>query len=175
MTLTTDVVDRARILLHSAAQRLQQARITPATIADFLPERKQWFLTKKARFTTLCVGWPLGVLLITPDGEMHTAGESTRAVPPGHPGHVSVDRERRREYTRLAFESGYPEGEVIYFNSPRIELVPGLTLPDHSAVAMRDGVLTVRWNRHLPAAQGIPFDSYVAERVTLRIEQGNTV
>lgn len=174
MSLTASQVQDANALIDRAIAHLSIKHITPVRITEFIPAHTRFFITKKARFIDLAVGWQLGVLLLTSDGGIHTAGESTRAVPPGHPGHVSLDRERRREFMRIAFEHGFTEGEVLYFNSPAIPLEVGQSLPNDAALVLHNETLSVRWNRNLPVDTSVPLERYLNEQLALKTELNTT-
>src|SRR5699024_3520089 len=98
-------------LVRHAVQRLQSGGSPTAFKADFVPSKRRWWGTKsRPTFTNPQAVWPIGVLLLTPAGQLFAATEQTRAVPPGHPGHTSAERERRRIFTAAAYRSGLPEG-----------------------------------------------------------------
>ncbi|HUH52457.1 MAG TPA: hypothetical protein VLZ31_00205 [Microbacteriaceae bacterium] len=171
MKLRQEDVEHIKPQLKNAANRLVQASIMPARVADFVPAKKRFFFTKKAQFVEISKAWRLGVFLISPDAELYCVGETTRAVPPGYPGHVSNERERRREYTKAAFQSGFPEGEVLFFNSPLVHLEAGAELPSSSALLLHDGVFKVRWNPDVTHETAVPFASYLEEQISLQIER----
>lgn len=164
------LADTTQALLEDAVVRLTAAGAKKAQIAAFVPAKRKFLISKKAHFTNLVKAWPLGVFLLTEDGELYSVGETTRAVDPGYPGHVSAERERRREFTRIAFASGYPAGEVVYFACTKISIEEGASLPDGSPLIIVNGELRVLWNPGIPAAAATPFASYLAEQVDLRLK-----
>lgn len=172
MIITEPLAREATSIATTAMMRLRAAGVPQHRIVEYIPETKRWLLfTKPALFTEQERVWRLGVLLLNDQGEWFTAGETTRAVPPGHPGHVSIERERRRELTRAAFESHFEEGAVLYFHSPRIPLEAGEKLDGQSAIVIQNDELCVRWNRSLPVSMARSFSSYVSEQVDLALEQ----
>lgn len=172
MTITETLLHEAKDIAVEAAEKLREVGVPQHRIVQYVPETKRWVVfTKPAVFTEDERVWRLGVLLLSEQGDWFTAGETTRAVAPGHPGHVSVERERRRDLTRAAYESNFEEGAVLYFNSPRIMLAIGDTPDPQSAIVMIDGELRVRWNRALHLSTARPLHTYVKEQVELAIEQ----
>lgn len=171
--IITDTLSReASTVAVAAIERLREAEVPQHRIVEYVPETKRWLVfTKPALFTELERVWRLGVLLLNDRGEWFTAGETTRAIPPGHPGHVSIERERRRELTRAAYESHFEEGAVLYFHSPRIPLEAGEKLDGQSAIVIQNDELCVRWNRSLPVSMARNFSAYVSEQVDLALEQ----
>lgn len=171
MTVTSEHVAEVQSLTTDAVTRLSEARVAKARLTQFVPATRRFLVPRKARFVTLDEVWPLGVLLLSPAGDLYTAGETTRAVAPGYPGHVSMERERRREYTSIAFESGFEPGEVVYFDSPRIVMETGVALDTPGALATHEGRLVVRWNPTVSLENARPFAAYVSEQVALRLER----
>lgn len=173
-TLSKAEIERTKIMLKDAAERLSAARIHHINIVNFVPRQRRFIFSKKAHFVDIAKGWQLGVLLLSTSGELFAAGETTRAIVPGHPGHTSAERERRRAYTRIAFEAGYPVGEVLFFNSPHILLEADT--PVTAPLTLENGELKVRWSRgsgHIAAnVTNIPFAAYLAEQLALRLEFG---
>lgn len=169
MALTPKQSEQIQHLVSDAATELAKRGVSTVTLADFSPATKRFLFTKKAAFTPRAEVWSLGVLLIAVDSTLYTAGETTRAVQPGYPGHVSHERERRREFTKVAFESGFAPGTVIYFDSPEIALHPGAILPDDSALTETDGEIRVRWNRKLPHTSTVPLERYLNEQLELKL------
>lgn len=171
MLLTTDIAREATATIALASRALSAAGVAPVRVAEFVAPTKRLLFTKKARFVEVARAWPLGAVLITVEGALLTVGETTRVVAPGYPGHVSGERERRREITRVASESGFVEGETIYFDTHPIPLDAGAPMPEDSPLGISDETLTIRWNPKLPSSNAVPFSSYISEQVQLRIEQ----
>src|SRR5699024_6620938 len=70
-------------LVRHAVQRLQSGGSPTAFKADFVPSKRRWWGTKsRPTFTNPQAVWPIGVLLLTPAGQLFAATEQTRAVPP---------------------------------------------------------------------------------------------
>lgn len=163
-------VKHVQDFLIRTSKKLSDAGIDTVTIAKFVPASKRFLFTKKARFETITKAWPLGVLLLSTDNRLFATGETTRAVAPGYPGHTSTERERRREYNKVAFNSGFEVGEVIYFECDPLELTSG----EHSEVkhplVLDVDTLKVLWNRSATASTAIKFENYVNEQVGLAVE-----
>lgn len=169
-TVSLSASSRLRAILTEAVDTLQAAGINSEQLASLVPSRKRWFFTQKARFEPTGKIWPLGVLLLGTDAELYSIGETTRAVAPGYPGHVSLDRERRRELTSIAHRGPFPEGTVIHFNAHHIDIQPGSELDATSPVILDNDVALVRWNPGISSADARPFEEYIQERVQLLIE-----
>lgn len=157
--------------LTIAVERLQRAAVKDQQLASLSAAHKRWFFAKKARFESLTRVWPLGVLLVTTDGQMYATGETTRATAPGYPGHVSEERERRRELTAIAHRGRFVEGEIIHFNAPLIDISPGSMLNSESPIILTERGPLVRWNPGVSLENAQPFDAYVQERVQLLVER----
>ena len=168
--LTEEHCAAAQASLAWAVEALTEADLPTVRVAQYVAPRKRLLLTQKARFEDVAWAWPLGVLLLTPEQSLMTIGETTRAVAPGYPGHVSAERERRRELTRVASESGFTPGEVIYFDSEPITLEPGEPLAGGSLLSTEGDTLMIRWNPRMVGASLVPFGRYLREQVSLRIE-----
>ena len=157
-------------VIDSACELLSSITKPTAIRAEYVPpKRRFWGTTKRAQFIQPVPVWPLGVLLLTAEGRLFAAGETTRAVPPGHPGHTSVERERRRHYTQAAVASGFPQGTVIYFHSPALPLREHEPQPEGSPLLWIHGQCRVRWNRAFPDST-VDFAGYITEHVQLLLE-----
>lgn len=110
--------------------------------------------------------WRLGVVLLDEEGRLYAAGAIVRAVPPGHPGHVSQLAEQRKAERAAALKAGYREGETVNFEAPEIVLDAALLRAADGPVLLRDEGVLVRWS---PAsgASLMPLVGYLAERVEL--------
>lgn len=167
---------KAREAINNALQELETSSAKKITIARFISPKRMLFIKRKARFETVAEGWALGVLLLDTEGSLFCAGETTRSAPPGHGGHTSGERERRRGYIRAAHESGYPTGQVIYFDSPKIdteqeELNANLSAELStrlSPLTIENGEAQVRWNKANPKTT-VPLDKYLQEQLSLRL------
>lgn len=179
-------------LLLDAVENLKTAGVKQVVIAKFVPQKRFLFFKKKAHFVERGKAWHLGVLLLAENGKLFSAGESTRAVPPGYPGHTSGERERRRVYTKAAHESGFELGQVVFFDSPEIVLVSsgdaevegatnieGATSDEGATpnpadqntieplIISDDGEILVRWNKHAATENAIPLEKYMLEQIEL--------
>jgi hypothetical protein len=170
-----EAVGRARGLLAEAAARLSAAGAADEVVAEFEPASRRFGIARRARLLPLGRVWRLGVLLLAPDGSVRATGSVTRAVPPGHPGHVAVSVEERREVRAAAFRA-FPRGTTIDFDAPGIVLTPeGLRSAD-GPLLLRDGRVLVRWSVSAGPAAARDLEPYLAERVSLLLDppQGAT-
>jgi hypothetical protein len=91
--------------------------------------------------------WRLGALLLARDGTLYETGEVTRAVEPLRGvANKSPDAEARRERRRAAVRGRFAEGEVVNFGYTRLDAVP-------------------------ETVGAVPLERYLAERISLHIEQ----
>lgn len=161
-----------RELLTRTGQHLRSAAAPEEPFAEFLPERRRFGVFRQSsRMSPRGTVWRLGVFLLDTDPDsvspLHRAGHSTRAVPPGHPGHHSRSAEERREYRGAALRGGYPEGTTVHFDAEPIELDAKALRESTGPLILRDGVARVRWSRTAPDADAPLFSDYLAERVDL--------
>jgi hypothetical protein len=117
--------------------------------------------------------WRLGVLLLSADGTVRATGAVTRAVPPGHPGHMAVSTEERREVRAAAFRA-FPPGTTVYLDAPVIDLDALRDAP--GPLLLRDDRVVVRWSVSAPEDAARDLAPYLAERVDLLLHppQGAT-
>jgi hypothetical protein len=111
--------------------------------------------------------WRLGVVLLTPDGELLATGGITRAVEPGHPGHVALSVEDRREHRAAAFRGPFARGETVNYDAVPIPLTAEALRTGAGPLLLRDGRVLVRWSASLGDDAAVPFAPYLTERVDL--------
>lgn len=163
-----DAVDRARSLLSAAAARLGAAGIEDGAIAEFSPAHRRFGILRPARLRPVGRGWRLGVLLLAADGTVRATGSVTRAVAPGHPGHVAASAEERREVRAAAFRGPFPPGSTVDFDAPVLELTPEALREATGPLLLRGGRVLVRWSRSADALRDL--EPYLAERVALLLD-----
>lgn len=159
-----------RTQLDEARHRLSEAGARDEALAVFVPPRRILSVfTKKAAMVPAGRVWRLGVFLLDRDGTLYATGSTTRAVPPGYPGHQSLSAESRREYRAAAYRGPFAPGETINFDARRIEL-EGDDL--HSAggpLFLRNGSAWVRWSASAGDDAAMAFPVYLGERVDLLV------
>lgn len=167
-----EAVGAAREALAAAAARL--AGTPDEAVAEYEPARRRLGIPRQARLRPVARAWRLGVLLLSADGTVRATGAVTRAVPPGHPGHMAASTEERREVRAAAFRGPFPQGSTISFDAPVIDLdaLRGATGP----LLLRDDRVLVRWSLSAPDDAARDLAPYLAERVDLLLHppQGAT-
>jgi hypothetical protein len=167
-----EAIAAARAALSAAAERLAGA--PDDAVAEYAPAHRRFGLPRAARLRPIARAWRLGVLLLSADGTLRATGAVTRAVPPGHPGHMAASTEERREVRAAAFRGPFPAGSTILYDAPVIDLdaLRGATGPLFLA---GDRVL-VRWSLSAPDDAARDLVPYLAERVELLLHppQGAT-
>ena len=165
-------VGAARALFATAIEQLAGA--PDEAVAEFEPARRRLGLPRPARLRPIGRAWRLGVLLLSADGTVRATGSVTRAVPPGHPGHMAVSTEERREVRAAAFRGPFPEGSTVHFDAPVIDLtaLEGATGP----LFLRGDRVVVRWSLSAGDDAARDLEPYLAERISLVLEppQGAT-
>ena len=170
-----EAVGRAVGLLADAAARLSSAAVADEVIASYEPATRRFGIPRGARLKPLARGWRLGVLLLGGDGSVRATGSVTRAVPPGHPGHMAVSTEERREIRAAAFRA-FPAGSTVNYDAPLIELAPEGLRGSPGPLLLRDGRVLVRWSLSAADDAARDLEPYLAERVSLLLDppQGAT-
>lgn len=171
-----EAIERARAVFADAAARLSAAAVGHEAIASFDPASRRFGIPRGARFRPVGRGWRLGVLLLGDDGTVRATGSVTRAVPPGHPGHMAVSAEERREVRAAAFRGPFPPGSTVNFDAPVIELTPEGLRGSAGPLLLKDGRVLVRWSLSAGDDAARALEPYLAERVSLLIDppQGAT-
>jgi hypothetical protein len=160
-------VAEARALLQRTAAALAAAGVPDEALARFVPGRRVLGITTRPSMKPLGRAWRLGVLLLGRDGTLAATGAITRAVEPGHPGHVAVSAEQRREARAAAHRGPFAEGETVNYDAEPIDLVPQTLRAATGPLFLREGRLVVRWSASAPDEAAAPFERYVAERADL--------
>ena len=165
-----DAVDRAKRLLREAADRLAAAGIADEAVAEFEPATRRLGIPRRARLRPVGRGWRLGVLLLEADGTVRATGSVTRAVPPGHPGHMAVSTEERREVRGAAFRGPFPQGSTVNYDAPVIPLSPEALEGATGPLLLRDDAVRVRWSLSAGDDAARDLEPYLAERVGLLLD-----
>jgi hypothetical protein len=170
----TEAVKAARALFTAAAERLTGA--PDDTVAEFEPARRRLGVPRPARLRPLGRAWRLGVLLLSADGVVRATGSVTRAVPPGHPGHMAASTEERREVRGAAFRGPFPPGSTVYFDAPVIDLTPEALADAPGPLLLRGDRVLVRWSLSASDDAARDLGPYLDERVSLLLDppQGAT-
>jgi hypothetical protein len=160
-------VAAARALLERTAAELAAGVARDEALARFGPGRRLLGIGGRPAMTPLGRAWRLGVLLLGRDGTLYATGAITRAIEPGHPGHVAVSAEQRREVRAAAHRGPFAEGETVNYDAEPIDLEPDALRRATGPVFLRDGRLLVRWSASASDDAAAPFERYLAERADL--------
>ena len=167
MSGDAQAVAEARALLARTAAELAAGGARDEALARFVPGRRVLGIAGRPSMKPLGRVWRLGVLLLGNDGSLLATGSITRAIEPGHPGHVAVSAEQRRAVRAAAHRGPFAEGETVNYDAEPIPLEAD-GLPDGTGpVFLRDGQLLVRWSASADDSAAAPFERYVAERADL--------
>ncbi len=155
-----------RELLAVSVARLQQTDARDEARAVVTMPRRIFGLERAAILKPAGRVWRLGVVLLDADARLYATGAIVRAVPPGHPGHVSQLAEQRKAERAAALKAGYPDGETVNFEAPEIVLDAAVLRAADGPVVLRDEGILVRWS---PASGAglMPLAGYLRERVEL--------
>lgn len=156
---------RIRAVIAEAVARLTAEGVPDEALAAFVPPRRRFLLPRKARMVPLGRVWRLGVLLLDREGVLYQAGTTTRAVPPGHPGHAAVETEKRRVYRAAAYQGPFAPGETVNFHATVIDLDPERLRQAEGPLYLSDGGALVRWGPPGGHETAWPLSAYLAERI----------
>ncbi|HEU4807354.1 MAG TPA: hypothetical protein VFT01_03770 [Homoserinimonas sp.] len=165
-----EISDSIRQTLATAVERLRTADAHDEALAIFIPRRRLLLFTKEASFIPLGRVWRLGVFLLDREETLYQTGSTTRAVAPGHPGFQSNSAEERRGHRAAAFKGPFSPGETVNFGANVIDLDAEALRISHGPLFLADDKPLVRWNPTATVDTAIPFDAYLAERVSLLVE-----
>lgn len=158
-----------RQVLAWSLRQLDIHEVPKEHLAEFIPASRVLGFDRRAKLVPVGEVWHLGVFLMNAQGVLFEYGSSTRAVPPGHPGHVSISQEQRREYRDAAFRSGFAEGAVVNFDAKDIDLDIEHLRKSTGGLFVKDGNALVRWRSGVNDDEAMPFETYMAERVELLV------
>ena len=158
-----------RARFTAAAAALAASGTRSEALAEFDPARRRLGVVRRARLRPIGRVWRLGVLLLTEAGGVRATGTVTRAVPPGHPGHVASSVEARRELRDAAHRGPFAAGETVHLDAPPIDLAPAALRLATGPLLLRGDRPLVRWSVSAPDDAARDLDAYLAERVDLLI------
>jgi len=156
-----------RRLLAETAAALAAAGARDEALARFVPARRVLGLPRAPAMRPLGRVWRLGVFLLDADGTLRATGGITRAVEPGHPGHVAASIEDRREHRAAAFRGPFARGETVHYDAPAIPLDAERLRAATGPLFLRDGRALVRWSPSVDEASAAPLAGYLRERADL--------
>ncbi|MDQ1530348.1 MAG: hypothetical protein QOE37_453 [Microbacteriaceae bacterium] len=166
-TSDEEAMEAVRRLLAEATATLAAAGARDEALAEFVPARRVLGFQRQPAMRPLGRVWRLGVFLLAADGTLRATGGITRAVEPGHPGHVAQSIEDRREHRAAAFRGPFARGETVHYDAPVIELDPDRLRSAPGPLLLRDGRALVRWSAAAGDDAAQPFERYLIERIDL--------
>ena len=169
-------VAAARAAFERAAGRLTVEGGRTEAVGEFVPARRVLGFQRRSAMRPLGRAWHLGVLLLQPDLVVRAVAGITRAVEPGHPGHVALSIEDRREHKAAAFRGPFERGEVVHYDAAVIPLEAAALRAATGPLLLRDGRVLVIWSATVGAAGARDLEPYLDERVDLLLHppQGAT-
>ena len=171
-----DPAGSLRALFEATAAELRAAGVPDEAVADLVPATRRFGVPRRARMVPRGRGWRLGVLLLATDGSVRATGSVTRAVPPGHPGHMATSTEARREVRAAAFRGPFAEGSTVNFDAPLIDLSTEALREATGPLFLRGDRALVRWSVSAGDDAARDLAPYLAERADLLLHppQGAT-
>lgn len=160
-------VAEVRAVLDRTAAELAAAGAPDEALARFVPGRRVLGVATRPSMKPIGRVWRLGVLLLGRDGALYATGAITRAVEPGHRGHMAVSAEQRREVRAAAHRGPFAEGETVDYDADPITLDAAALRETDGPLFVREGRALVRWSASADDASAAPFDRYLAERADL--------
>lgn len=148
--------------MTSAARLLAEARDALAGVPkEGLGEERssRW---RGERIVRVGEAWHVGVLLLTDDRALAT-GEVLRAADPGRRGYTADSARQRAARRQMALRGGFREGEVAHVGWSVIDVDAVDAGGSSGPLAMRDGVVSVRWS----GSSYRPLKGYLQEQVEL--------
>ncbi len=167
MTTDEDAVLAVAELARRTADALGAAGARDEALAEYVPSRRVLLIDRPSQMRPLGRVWRLGVVLLSPDGSLHATGATTRAVEPGHPGHVALSVEDRREHRAAAYRGPFTRGETVNYDAAPIPLTVEALRPSTGPLLLRDGQVLVKWSASLGDEAAAPFGPYLSERAEL--------
>ncbi|GAA2752146.1 hypothetical protein [Amnibacterium kyonggiense] len=169
-----EAVEAARERFAQAAERL--AALPEDAVAELVPAGRRFGIPRPAKLRPVGRAWRLGVLLLSADGTVRATGAVTRAVPPGHPGHMAASTEARRQIRDAAFRGPFPQGATVHYDAPVLPLTPEALTGSAGPLFLRDGRVRVRWSVSASDDAARDLGPYLDERVGLLLDppQGAT-
>ncbi|WP_168209167.1 hypothetical protein [Agromyces intestinalis] len=169
-----DVAERVQALVAQAAERLHAAGARDEALAEFVASRRVLGIPRAERMSRAGRVWRLGVLLVTPEGDLRGTGRVVRAEPEARRSITANAVAEQRAYRAAAVRGGFRAGETVNFDTVAIDL-DELTRSRASGPLVLDGSgddsgegedVFVRWSPTDPTALA-PFARYLHERVEL--------
>lgn len=121
-------------------------------------------LRRAPRIERVGAAWRVGVLLLTPDGDVLAVGEVLRAAADVRRGYAAESARERAAQRAAAVRGGFRAGEIVHVGWERVDLDAVGRGEASGPLQVADGTTMVRWS----AAGGLqPLEPYVRERIAL--------
>lgn len=146
---------------------LRAAQARTEVLAEYVPPRRKLGIPRPATMRVLGRVWRLGVLLLAEDGTLYAVGETLRVMDPGTRSTPSRTAEVRKALREAARRARIAEGETVNHGAFRIDL--DAVDADTAPLALRDGLVHVRWNPVGAPGALVPLASYLSERIDLLV------
>ncbi|MGK9148918.1 hypothetical protein KXS11_14910 [Plantibacter flavus] len=156
-----------RSLLLRAAARLEDAGVPDEALAEVYTPRGLPLVKRAPALRPIGRAWRLGVVLLSADGRLFTAAESTRAIEPKWYNHRSSEVEHRRLAQQAAHKGPFAAGEVVNFEVEEIALDEQALRNGSGPLSVVDGAVMLRWAGHDLGLTRL--DAYLDDRVSLLI------
>lgn len=160
-------MDGLHDLLLQAAARLQAAGVRDEALAEVYTPRGIPLVKRAPAMRPIGRAWRLGVVLLSVDGRLFTAAESTRAVEPKWFNHRSAEVEHRRVAQQAAHRGPFAEGDVVNFEVVELALDEASLRTGSGPLSIVDDVVMLRWAGHDLGLTRL--DVYLGDRVSLLI------
>ncbi|GAA2224107.1 hypothetical protein N1031_00560 [Herbiconiux moechotypicola] len=154
-------------LLESTVRRLEADGARTEALASYQSRRPILGVRRSPVMVPVDRVWRLGVLLLDARGRLFTIGSVTRAVEPGRATHQNPRAEERRDHRRAAYQGKFAEGDTVNWDAQEVELDEAALRAGDGVVALRDGVLSVRWSKQAGPDGYTALAPYLDERAAL--------
>lgn len=156
-----------RALLQLAAARLEAAGVPDEALAEVYTPRGLPLVKRAPALRPIGRAWRLGAVLLSADGRLFTAAESTRAVEPKWFNHRSTEVEHRRLAQQAAHRGPFAEGEVVNFEVVELALDDASLREGSGPLSFVGETVMLRWAGHDLGLT--PLATYLDDRVSLLI------
>lgn len=155
------------MLLLLAASRLEAAGVPDEALAEVYTPRGLPLVKRAPALRPIGRAWRLGAVLLSADGRLFTAAESTRAVEPKWFNHRSTEVEHRRLAQQAAHRGPFIEGEVVNFEVVELALDDESIREGSGLLSLVGDTVMLRWAGH--DLGRTPLETYLDDRVSLLI------
>jgi hypothetical protein len=152
-------------LVTAARRRLEEADAPLEALGEHAPQGR--VIRRAPRIRPVGSAWRLGVLLMTPDGDLLEVGDVVRAATEARRGYAAESARARAVERGAAVRGGFREGETVHVGWRRIDLDAVDRGEASGPLEVVDGVVMVRW---APAGGLVPLEVYLPDRIALLLD-----